>query len=118
MDLSLSPSYSFTSQPLIETASPSSEGTPENRIDVAKKDALEGAEHLPTDKREGYRMGVRRDITLLRGLILEMRSKGKSEYAINQALNGLLQNFKSSHESFVEKNRLWDNAKEEVRSNL
>lgn len=116
--MEFSPSFgSFSSKPLIQTMA-TSEANTEQQLASIEKEAFEEGKHLPKDKQDLYKAMVRQGIGQIRNQIAEMRAQGKTEYAISRAVEILVRDFKTSNNSFLEKNQLWNGAKEEVNSNF
>jgi|GEM_PF-4763237 len=83
-----------------------------------EKQALEEGGHLPKHKQDLYKAMVRQSINQIRGQISAMRSRGKTEYEISRAVKVLVQDFKISNDSFIQKNQIYNSAKAEVLSNF
>lgn len=114
--MNLSPLDSFNSERLIVMSHASLET--EKQLDMIEKEAFEEGSHLPMHKQDLYKAMVRQSVNQIRMQIAEMRSKGKTEYEITRAVRVLVQDFKASNESFLDKNRLYSDAKTDVRSNF
>ncbi len=110
---SLTPSTSSSTSQWPQT--PSSIASPEERVNRIEQDAYAEADRLPIAKRETYKTSVRRDIARIRSRIADMRARGRTEYAINRVIDGLVQDFYSSKVTFIEQNGQFQNNKAKVQ---
>jgi|GEM_PF-2114837 len=113
--MNLSPVGSFT-ETLIVMSHASSET--EKQLDVIEKEAFEAGKKLPTSKQNEYNLMVKRGVNQIRMQIAKMRAKGKTEYDISRAIIVLAESFKTSNDSFIQKNQLYSHAKCQVKSNF
>lgn len=113
--MNLSPVGSFT-EPLIVMSHASSETG--KQLDVIEKEAFEAGKKLPTSKQNEYNLMVKRGVNQIRMQIAEMRAKGKTEYDLSRAIIVLAESFKTSNDSFIQKNQLYSHAKYQVKSNF